>query len=134
VVVSVANALDLSELARYILNGLVATAVHYGVLTANLQVFDIPSAGLANMIAAFFGISSSFLGNRYFVFRGHQGRPLKQARQFLLLYGLIACLHGAVLYVWTDVFSLDYRLGFLIATLLQVALSYLGNKRLVFKI
>jgi len=129
-----ASALDVAELARYILNGIVATAVHYAVLTANLLLFDMPSAGLANIIAAFFGIICSFLGNRYFVFRAHRGNLRSQGRRFLLLYALIACVHGAVLLVWTDVYALDYRAGFLIATFIQFALSYLGNKRLVFKL
>lgn len=122
------------ELARYILNGIVATAVHYAVLTANLLLFDIPSAGLANIIAAVFGITSSFIGNRYFVFRAHRGSLRSQGQRFLVLYALIACVHGAVLFVWTDVYALDYRPGFLIATFIQFALSYLGNKRLVFKV
>jgi len=125
--------LDPAEFSRYFINGLLATAVHYGVLTLNLQYLDMQSAGLANMLAAVFGITSSFFGNRYFVFRKHQGGLLSQAGSFLLLYAAIACLHGAVLFGWTDVGGLDYRLGFLVATFLQVILSYWGNKRLVFK-
>ena len=127
------RAWDAAEIARYVLNGLLATAVHYGVLTLNLQYVEMPSAGLANLFAAVFGISCSFLGNRYFVFRKHEGSLFGQARSFLLLYGLIACLHGLVLFSWTDVCGFDYRSGFVIATALQVLLSYMGNKQLVFK-
>lgn len=124
----------MSEVLRYGLNGLAATAVHYGVLSFNLQVLHLPSAGLANLIAAVFGISASFLGSRYFVFRGAGGGIGGQALRFFLLYAGIALLHGAVLAVWTDYYHLDYRLGFLLATGLQVALSYLGNKHLVFSV
>lgn len=129
----ITDGVDSPEIVRYILNGLIATALHYLVLSVNLQFFEMRSAGLANMVAAVFGISCSFLGSRYFVFRNHEGGLLQQARGFLLLYGLIACLHGLVLLVWTDIFSLDYRLGFLIATAMQVSVSYLGNKLVVFK-
>lgn len=128
------KAWDFAEVCRYVLNGLLATAVHFGVLTVNLQYFEIPSAGLANMLAAVFGISSSFIGSRYFVFRNHEGGILGQARSFLVLYGLIACLHGLVLLGWTDICGFDYRWGFLVATFLQVMLSYWGNKQLVFKV
>jgi putative flippase GtrA len=123
-----------AELLRFIVNGLVATAVHFGVLTLNLEVLGFESAGLANLCAAVAGISASFLGNRCFVFLGSARQPwLPQALKFSVLYGAIALLHGAVLWLWTDRFGLDYRAGFLIATGLQVSLSYVGNKLLVFK-
>lgn len=121
------------EIIRYGINGLAATAVHYGVLTFNLEAIEISSAGLANLIAAVFGIGASFLGSRYFVFATTNEPILKQAIKFSGLYGAIALLHGLVLLIWTDWYGLDYRLGFLIATVIQILLSYLGNKFLVFR-
>ncbi len=121
------------ELHRYVINGVVATAVHYGVLTFNLEVLNFSSAGLANLAAAAFGISTSFLGSRYFVFRKTDETIALQAMKFSGLYGVIAVLHVLVLLIWTDWLGLDYRLGFLIATGFQVSLSYIGNKFLVFK-
>jgi len=91
------------------------------------------SAGLANFVAAIFGISASFLGNRYYVFKQDQKPITNQAMMFVLIYAAIACLHGLVLYVWTDIHGFNYRIGFVIATVLQVVLSYWGNKTLVFK-
>lgn len=122
------------ELMRYIANGLVATVVHYGVLTFNLHVLAMPSAGAANLVAAIFGITASFLGSRYFVFNKAEGAMLPQALKFSGLYGAIAVLHGSVLLVWTDWLGFDYRIGFLIATAFQVSLSYVGNKKLVFNV
>jgi putative flippase GtrA len=121
------------ELFKYGTNGLVATAVHYGVLKFNLTVIGISSAGIANLIAACFGISTSFLGNRYFVFQSNDPKILSQALKFSGLYGAIALLHGFILFVWSDWFGLDYRIGFLIATFFQFVLSYIGNKKMVFK-
>ncbi len=121
------------EILRYALNGLVATAVHFGVLTFNLEVLEIPSAGLSNLIAAVFGIGASFIGSRDFVFPATDASMLGQAIKFSSLYGGIALLHGLVLLAWTDWLGMDYRWGFLLATGLQVVLSYIGNKFLVFK-
>lgn len=118
---------------RYVINGLVATAVHFGALTVNLHVVGIKSAGLANLIAAVLGISVSFLGSRYFVFRTGEGSMARQALAFGILYALLAIAHGAILYLWTDLNGLDYRIGFVLATCFQVAVSYVGNKTLVFK-
>ena len=122
-----------AEVFRYVINGLFATAVHYIVLTVNLGLFEFKSAGLANFIAAIFGIASSFLGSRYYVFHRTVEGLLQQAMKFSGLYGVIAALHGLILYLWTDWHGLDYRIGFLFATAIQVSLSYLGNKFLVFR-
>lgn len=123
---------SLAEIARYIVNGLAATAIHFGVLSFCLEVLRLPSAALANLVAATFGISASFLGSRYFVFRRPDEPMARQAARFGALYAGIAVLHALVLALWTDLGGLDYRVGFLLATGLQVVLSYWGNKRLVF--
>lgn len=123
---------SLAEIARYIVNGVAATAIHFGVLSFGLEVLKLPSAGLANLVAAAFGITASFLGSRYFVFRRPDEPMGRQAARFGALYAAIALLHALVLALWTDVAGLDYRIGFLLATGLQVVLSYWGNKRLVF--
>ena len=125
------NPLEL-EFARFVVNGLTAAAVHFAMLTLLIEVAELPSAGLANVIAALFGITASFIGNRYFVFRGHANGIGSQLWRFGALYLLMAGLHGGVLYVWTDLLRLDYRIGFLIASALQMLLSYSGNKLLVF--
>lgn len=126
-------AADRGRLLRYIVNGLVATVVHYVVLSFGLEVLRIPSAGLANLMAAGVGITTSFLGSRYFVFLAGSRPVLGQASRFIALYALIALLHGATLWLWSDMGGLDYRIGFLLATCMQVALSYFGNKHLVFR-
>jgi putative flippase GtrA len=123
---------ELGQVARYLVNGVVATGVHYAVLTACLELLKFPSAGLANLVAASFGITTSFFGSRYFVFRRPDEPIGRQAGRFGALYAAIAGLHALVLALWTDWLGLDYRWGFLLATAMQVAFSYWGNKRLVF--
>jgi len=122
-----------TEVIRYVINGFFATIVHYGILTLNLNLLGLKSAGLSNFTAAVCGISVSFLGSRYFVFRRTTESIMRQAIRFSGLYGAIAVLHGLFLWVWTDWNGFDYRFGFLLATCIQVLLSYFGNKILVFK-
>jgi putative flippase GtrA len=123
----------MKKIIRYLINGLVATTLHYSVFMFNIHELEITSVGIANMIASIFGISISFIGNRYYVFHKHKQNIYDQARKFLTLYILIALLHGAILYVWSDIHKFNYNFGFIIATTLQVLLGYLGNKRLIFK-
>ena len=122
----------ITELFKYGVNGLIATAIHFGVLSFNLKFIGIPSVGLANLIASCFGISTSFFGNRYFVFKRSESDLASQAIKFSGMYGVIALLHGFILLVWSDWFRLDYRIGFLIATIFQFILSYIGNKKMLY--
>lgn len=119
---------------RYIVNGLVAAAAHFLVLTLNLEVFGWSSAGLANLVASMVGISVSFLGSRYFVFSESEETLTKQISRFFLLYIVIALFHGLLMHWWVDVFALNYAIGFVVTMVVQVILSYWGNKILVFKI
>jgi putative flippase GtrA len=124
----------LAELIRYIINGVFATSIHFGILTFNMDVLNVSSAGLANFIASIFGITTSFIGSRYYVFRVHKDTLREHYVRFVSLYIFLAMLHGVVLLVWTDWWMLDYRIGFLLATAVQVSISYVGNKKLVFKV
>jgi len=126
--------LRLTEVFRYGINGIVATAIHFVVLTVNLEFLELNSAGLASMFAAIVGITISFLGSRYFVFKSTGEQITSQFMKFSGMYGAIALLHGVVLTVWTDWNGLDYRIGIIDATVLPVTLSYLGNKFLVFRV
>ena len=118
---------------RYIVNGIIATLLHYSVLYINIEIIELKSIGIANFIAAIFGIIMSFLGNKFFVFTYSKGKFSNQIIFFMLLYFTIAFMHGVLLYIWSDLYHMDYRIGFVIATILQALLSYTGNKKIVFK-
>ena len=123
----------ISPVVRYAINGLVATVLHFCVLQINLKILGFSSAGLANAVAAFFGIAMSFVGSRYFVFKAHRQPILRQVLKFAGLYITIAFIHGGVMYAWSDVLGWDYVVGFLLATMILVMISYWGNKLIVFK-
>jgi len=119
---------------RYLVNGCAATGVHFFVLVFSMQVLDWSSAGAANGLAAIFGIATSFVGSRYYVFKHSRETAASQIAKFLVLYLCIALLHAGVLLVWADYYLLNYVVGFFVATLMQLMLSYWGNKVLVFKV
>lgn len=125
--------MNLLEFFKFCINGGVATFVHFSVLMIGIELLAIPSAGLANALASLFGICSSFLGNRWFVFPKTGSPILAEFTKFAGLYALIAVLHGFILFVWSDRYGFDYRIGFVWATGVQVILSYFTNKFLVFK-
>jgi putative flippase GtrA len=120
------------QFARYLVNGVAATLVHYGVLVLLVEVGNFSSASLANLVAAFAGITFSFIGSRHFVFRAQHGDWRLQFRRFVLLYAILAAGHAAVLFVWSDQLGYDFRFGFVLATGLQMLTSFLANKLVVF--
>ena len=122
-----------AELLRYLLNGAVATTAHFAVLTLNVEVLAFESVGLANFVAAIFGSTVAFLGNRYFVFRNSGESVTRQGTKFLGLYVSMACFHGLALFIWSDLYKWNYTHGFVIATSIQIFLGYLGNKLWVFR-
>lgn len=121
-----------AEAARYVVNGLMATFVNWAVMRLCLDVWHLPWASLAYWIGAVFGITTSFIGSRYFVFRKHDRPMMRQAIKFVGVYVVIALLASGVIHVWSDWLRLDSNLGFILATGVQVALSYFCNKKLVF--
>lgn len=122
----------MNQFSRYGCNGLLATAIHYAILTFNLEVIAMTSVGWANFFAAIVGITASFLGSKYFVFAGSAGKIEHQAARFVLVYGAIAAMHGLILYAWSDQAGLPHAWGFLVATVVQVAMSYFTSKFYVF--
>jgi putative flippase GtrA len=121
-----------SQKLRYAINGAVAAIVHFLVLYAAIHFLDIGSAGLSNLLGSLAGIAASYAGNRHFVYRQTRAPVLVQGSRFVVLYAVLAAMHGLVLLIWTDWWGLNYLTGFLITVLLQVAIGYLGNKHLVF--
>lgn len=117
----------------FVANGCFAALIHYGTLEFNLNILMLDSVGLANMIAYCFGILVSFLGNRYIVFKLISGNFSEQFLHFSAFYGFVAVFHGAFIYLWADFIGYNYRMGFLIAIVLQVLITYNYNKVFIFK-
>jgi len=117
---------------RFLGNGVIATLVHFTALRFLLEQHLTRSAAIATGIASVLGILTSYLGNRWFVFRSGQ-RISQTLPAFLFIYGAVAAAHMGVLAVWTDRMGLPYAQGFVIATALSLVVTFLGNKLLVFR-
>lgn len=124
---------EAAQIIRFGVNGLGATAIHYGIFAMCIVFLHFSSAGMANFVASFFGITASFIGNRYFVFPTKAGDFNAQLTKFATLYGAIALFHGLMLFVWTDVFHLNYNFGFIIALIFQFIVGYIFSKYIIFR-
>ena len=95
---------------------------------------------IAYGIASIFGILTSFLGNKFFVFTNvnqysyPNNHAFKQLRSFLLIYGLIMLICSVLMGVLSDLLHINYNLSFMLALCVQTLLSFFGNKLYVFKV
>ena len=70
--------------------------------------------GFSNFYAFLFGSISSFLGNKFFVFKyTKNSKILMQVFKFCFLYLSLAILHGIALYWWSDINNYNYITGFI---------------------
>jgi putative flippase GtrA len=116
---------------RFLVSGLVATGVHFIILTLLIEMAHVRSAGIANGCAAVVGIATSYLGARFYVF-GSDLPVVQTLPRFLVTTAAVACLHTLIVAVWTDVWRLPYVIGFLIATGASTVLNFLANRFIVF--
>tara|TARA_B100001059_G_C17574928_1_gene446892 strand:+ start:241 stop:645 length:405 start_codon:yes stop_codon:yes gene_type:complete len=120
------------ETYKFIINGLFATLVHFLVLLI-LSSFSPLNYGVSNLIGYIFGSISSFLGNKFFVFKiSNNIHTFTQALKFIFLYIFLAINSGVALYIWTDINKYNFVIGFLGITALNTIISFMVNKFLIF--
>lgn len=124
---------NMNEALKFVANGIFATFIHFFFLITFITYTDA-SYGFSNFIACIFGSISSFLGNKYFVFTFYDqtAQTFVQFFRFLLLYFLLALNAGFTLYFWADIYGFNFIFGFLVITMINVIISFLANKFLIF--
>ena len=127
------NIPEKNEETRFILNGLIATSIHFLILYLCVNFFRLDYYGVSNLMGAIFGTAYSFLGNKYYVFRNSNNNILIQTSQFITLYSFMAINHGAFLYFWSDLCNYNYLIGFILITTINTVLSFFVNKYKIFK-
>lgn len=124
---------------KFILNGLVATFVHY-VAMLLISNYLIPVYSVAYGLASIIGILTSFLGNKFIVFthlvpfNKKNKRTFVQLKDFIMLYFLIMLFCSFLMGILSDLLKINYNLCFIIAVGVQTLLSFYGNKHYVFKV
>lgn len=112
---------------RYLLVGLLATAIHYAILVALVELAGAAAAPSAAFGAAC-GALAAYAGNRRFTFpRGAtHGQALPR---FLAVAVLGAATNGAIVWTGTDVLGLHYLAAQVVATSIVVWGGFIVNRR-----
>ena len=120
------------QFSLFIINGLFATSVHF-ISLFFLVNFSTLNYGFSNFYAFLCGSISSFLGNKFIVFKVTKNSKIfLQILKFSFLYLFLAIGHGIALYWWSDINSYNYIIGFILIALFNLFISFSFNKYLIF--
>ena len=121
-----------SQLGLFVLNGVVATVLHYAVFFVCLSLLAVQSPGLCYFAGSIFGTLASFLGNRFVVFASSEGKVLPQFAKFVLTYLAISLFVSLIVNRLSITTDLSSQIILLIGLAIQVSLSFLISKWLIF--
>jgi len=111
---------------RYLLVGLVATAIHYAILVTLVEWADA-AAGPSAALGAACGALAAYAGNRRFTFSG--GAPHAQALpRFLLVAAFTAMVNGAIVWSAAEVLAMHYLAAQVVATLVVLWSGFVLNR------
>lgn len=116
---------------RYIVVGLVNTAVHFAV-TALLVESGLLGAVPASIAGFICALLVAFFLNRHWTF-GQTDRPVARLYRFSLVSILGLCLNTLIMFAAVEVFLWHYLLGLLAVAVIIPPLNFLLNLRWSFK-
>lgn len=121
-----------ARLARYTVVGAVATAVHYLILAAFVELFSMrPEQAAA--LGALVGAAVAYTGNRKLTFAvSPHCCHLHAIPRFCVTALINACLSVAVLWVGTTLLGLHYLVSQMVATGLGLCLGFVLNMKWTF--
>ena len=117
--------MTMPRLLRYATVGAVATAVHYLLLAACVELGGWP-AFLASGFGAVVGAQVAYVGNRWFTF-GHRGSVGDSWPRFQAT-ALVGALLGMAVVALGVHLGLHYLLAQVLATLLSLVLTFAINR------
>lgn len=119
------------QIGRFAVVGAVATAVHYAIMVALVEIGHVPPV-VATTIGYGFGIVVSYTLNRRFTFEARGTPVAKSFAKFVVLYGVGAFLNGAIVGALIAV-GAHYLLAQVAATGLVLIWNFLGARYVVFR-
>lgn len=119
------------QVLRFAVVGVIATAVHYSILTALVEIGHVNKIA-ATTIGYVFGTIVSYVLNRRFTFEARGTPVMKSFAKYALLYGIGALLNAAIFGALVQA-GLYYLLAQVIATGIVLFWNFLGARFVVFR-
>lgn len=122
---------SVTEILRFGIVGLAATAMHYFTLILMVELFAI-SPTLANGLAFLFALCITYLGQSLWVFQERSQHNISQMLRFIVSLGFGLLSNMVIMAVSMHALGMGYQNGFLLSLLLVPALSFMINRLWVF--
>ena len=128
---------ELNLLKKFVLNGFFATFIHYFTLTffSSFIFSNSPNPyGWSYAVGSLFGITSSFFGNKFYVFKStiKKKSSTNQFIRFISIYFILMMICSTFMSILSDYFLIDYNISFIVIIGLQTILNYMLLKKYVF--
>ena len=117
---------EMSRFGRYTAVGFVATAAHYAVLIALVELARVPAA-IAATVGAIVGALVSYACNRAFTFPDDAARRLSFIR-FCVVAAIGVALTAAIVYTGVDVLGFGYLVSQVVATGVVLVTGFALNR------
>lgn len=127
------NLIKNNEKIRFVISGLISTAVNFLFLLLAVEVIKISLVSVSNIFASFFGLSSSFFLNRYYVFKKFNKNIFTSYIHFIATNIITITFTSFLFLLWSDYFELDYRFGFILIYLFIAIINFSLFKSIIFK-
>ena len=111
----------------YVVSGGIATAVHYAVLVALVEVSGLPAAPSA-IIGTLCGACVSYVLNRYTTFIASGAGHSQAVPRFAAIVLLGASLNGMLVWLGVNTLGWHYLLAQALATVLVMGLTFRLNR------
>ncbi|MTE01767.1 GtrA family protein [Paracoccus sp. YIM 132242] len=122
----------MTEIMRFGIVGLVATAVHFAILTLGVEHLSIPATP-ANGLAFLCALSITYLGQSLWVFHERSRHGPAQMMRFAVSLAIGLLANMAAMAACVHVLGLGYRAGFVLGLVVVPALSFVINRFWVFR-
>ena len=119
------------QVLRFAVVGVIATATHYSILTALVEIRHVNKI-VATTIGYAIGTIVSYVLNRRFTFDARGTPVVKSFAKFAVLYGVGAFLNGAIFGALVHA-GLFYLFAQVIATGIVLFWNFLGARYIVFR-
>jgi len=120
------------QFIRFIVVGLLNTAVDFGLLNLLIYLFRWPSVW-ANTVSFSVAVLNSFFWNKYWTFRQKEGRMIQQLATFIVVSLIGLGLSDLLVYLGNV--RLDYNINLVkvISVIVVFLWNFLGYKYLTFR-
>ena len=119
------------QFIRFIVVGLLNTAVDFGLLNLLIYLFRWPSVW-ANTVSFSVAVLNSFFWNKYWTFKSRDCH-ISEFIRFNSVYVFVFVVNAITLIILVDIFNMNPKIGQLIALPIITIISFTGHRRWSFK-